>query len=453
MTYPGRRGRPFPRDLTWRQQPMAPQYPQQPFGSIVRSLALDDLRMEAVAFEKKAVIKDCSPVASYSWLNAPEPTLLVPGKPPRWSPLKDPVPLPQDSGKYYRDKNAARFPKHPMEPSIVSLLATQPQARLDKAIDIVACSSTLGNLLRLTRGQDKLFRILVEVVDGTVFLIRRENSPTELIEGIYGFGHTFPENYTTWDEDVRGSDNHQRILRYSFGDLNLLLRFGADGYMIDEAKMSTKAQTSAKTTSMPSSISDLEASLIGAQISTVSSAPQAEVSLKSGGKMVDQSLVFDIKTRSIKKKDQDVLGEEIPRLWVAQIPTFILAYHRNGLFKNEDILVRDVRDDVKTWERDNVQTLSKFAALLHQIVDIAHHAASKKIEICHTRAGTLDIREQLPGCGDALSSSVVAQWQASKEPDVEESDSGEDGGIQWNEDDVDFTACSDACAYCGRCAS
>lgn len=51
--------------------------------------------------------------------------------------------------------------------------------------------------------------MLVEIVDDRVFLIRREreNSPTELIPDIQGFGQLFLENYTTWDSDVRAQSD------------------------------------------------------------------------------------------------------------------------------------------------------------------------------------------------------------------------------------------------------
>lgn len=37
--------------------------------------------------------------------------------------------------------------------------------------------------------------MLVEVIAGTVHLIRRENTPKEQILGVRGYGHTFPEAY------------------------------------------------------------------------------------------------------------------------------------------------------------------------------------------------------------------------------------------------------------------
>lgn len=98
-----------------------------------------------------------------------------------------------------------------MLPAIEAILKQNPDFDT-KGIDIVGCGSTLGNLLRFARNIDKKFRMIVECVGSTVFFIRRENSPTQTIPDVRGYGHTFPEAYTTWDAAVRGSETHQRVI-------------------------------------------------------------------------------------------------------------------------------------------------------------------------------------------------------------------------------------------------
>jgi hypothetical protein len=133
----------------------------------------------------------------------------------------------EDSGQYYRDPNAARYPEHPIAPVVQSVLEKQLKAMIGLSmfnahmhpnfptadIDIVACGSTLGNLLRFARGQDKSFRFAVETISNTVFFIRKENDPREVIPDVRGYGHSFPEANTTWENDVKGSETHQRIIR------------------------------------------------------------------------------------------------------------------------------------------------------------------------------------------------------------------------------------------------
>ena len=118
-----------------------------------------------------------------------------------------------------------------MQPAITTVLKTEKISK-PESIDIFACGSTLGNLLRFARQQDlKPFRMIVEVIDNTVFLIRRENSPREKIQGVRGYGHTMPEAYTTWKKEVKGSISPQRIVQYEFAGLQCLVRFESDGYL------------------------------------------------------------------------------------------------------------------------------------------------------------------------------------------------------------------------------
>ena len=320
------------------------------------------------------------------------------GKPPRWTPLAKATKLPEDSGEYFRDKNAARYPKHPMEPAVLALLATDPTIRT--MLDVIACGSTIGGLLRFVRNQDNPFRILVELVGDTIFLLRRENSPDELIPGIYGYGHTFPEAYTCWDPDVKGSVSHQRLVRYSFGKLQLVVRFEGDGYL---AKTPYSSKISEDATA-----DDLIQGLTVAENISEEVSPETKLNIQRAGEVVGQDFVFDLKTRSIKKMDLDHLAEELPRMWVAQIPNFILAYHTSGVFNN--IEVADVHKDVKEWEKTHNKELSKLAALVHKIIAEVRERPNGKLELRHDRSGTLEFREQLPDAGDVLSTETKGLW-------------------------------------------
>jgi hypothetical protein len=349
--------------------------------------------------------------------------------PPKWTPSRKPTKLPEDSGTYFRDKNAARFPEHPMEPAVVAALTTEPG--LPCTVDIVACGSTLGNLLRFVRGDDKAFRMSLELVHGTTFLIRRENSPKETIRGIRGHGHTFPEANTTWDPDVKGSASHQRVLRYSFGGLGLLVRFESDGYISDTATKRVLPSTgrSSDTTAIPTPdmLSDM---LSSNDISLRTPAGASKLEILKGGSLVSQSAVFDLKTRGAWKRDQDILGEEIPRLWVAQIPKFILAFHHKGVF--DDVQVQDVTGKVKSWERQNAGDLRHLAALLHRLVKLLSERPDGRMEVRHTGSGTLEVYSQLSDVYPALSPGSKALWKTGR--DMANNSGGEVGSGSDEED-------------------
>ena len=223
------------------------------------------------------------------------------GEPPAWTPLLEPVQLQEDAGDYLRDPNAARYPTNPLDPAVWALLVLKPSFPTTE-IDIFACGSTLGNLLRFVRQVDKPFRFTIQKVGNAVFFVRRENKHDERIVGVRGYGHSFPERYTRWSSEVKGSASHQRLIKYNFTGLTCMVRFEGDGYLRDLVPGNEEDDEA------PPSIPKLTA-----------------LSMRSGGRPIPQKAMFDLKTRSVKRILDDVLGEELPRLWLTQIPNFILV--------------------------------------------------------------------------------------------------------------------------------
>ncbi|GME65997.1 Geranylgeranyl pyrophosphate synthetase [Neofusicoccum parvum] len=396
------------------------------------------------------VITDCKYVGSYNWMDVGRtPTILVPGMPPAWTPLEEPKQLEEDAGQYYRDPNAAHYPEYPIEPAARAIFAHDASFSTNEA-DIFACGSTLGNLLRFVRKMDKPFRFTVEVVGNTVFFVRRENSPTEVIPGVRGYGHTFPEAYTTWEENTKGSQSHQRLVKYNFSGLNCIVRSESDGYLKDLDPDPSAHETSSLHPASPM---------------------ETRLELQAGGRLVPQEALFDLKTRSVKRKDRDVLGEEVGRLWVSQTPNFILAYHDRGLF--DDIVVQNIRKDIDKWEAENQDTLRQLAALVRQIAAIAKSRVDGRVEVRRKDIDVLEIREQMSDAPTALPDELKLRWAAAateKPPDSSDdasigdendkqylsSDEDFDRDDPWlgsdDESDRDYTACSaDDCGYCGHC--
>jgi hypothetical protein len=374
--------------------------------------------------------------------------------------------LKEDSGQYFRDPNAAKYPDYPMAPVVHAVVEADPE--FDAAsTDLFACGSTLGNLLRFARGIDKAFRFNIQVVGETVFFIRKENDPKEIIKDVRGFGHTFPEAYTTWEHSVKGSETHQRIIRYEFGGLDCLVRFESDGYIREALAVNDTAP--AKTAVNQD---DLPQAFQGAAISQPPYAtiikPNA-VKIKYGGSTVPQQSIFDLKTRSGRHKRDIDMSEIYPALWIKQIPNFIVAYHDgSGLF--EDIRVQNVKNDVQAWARDNRDGIRRFATLLDNIVDIARSNAIKLLEVYCPGMDRLEIRSQ---CGDsvhALPADLVDRWEKTKtgvvstQGDASDKLEHGDGGIGLDDrhdfdtdpdnssSEPDYTACSaHNCGYCGKC--
>ncbi|KAJ5352886.1 hypothetical protein N7452_001860 [Penicillium brevicompactum] len=397
------------------QRPVIPQAPAPPLGEILVTIQHDDLEeLEDLEGQEldPAQITETKYLTSYNWLGEGSQQIMVPGEPPMWTPLSEPTQLRQDSGQYYWDSNAARHPSYPLEPMIQAILSDKPEFPL-KDVDIIACGSTLGNLLRFARHDHSSFRMLVEVVGNTVFFIRRHNSPTEKIPNVWGYGHSFPEAYTTWSKNMRGCQSHQRVLSYNLAGMSCLVRVEADGYLPDLVPEDLKTEED-PASDAGDTVEDLLSSMQGTTVSgpepaTASSdVENQKIEILKKGRHIPQDGIFDLKTRSAKKIDADILKDEIARLWIKQVPNFIVAYHVRGTFN--DVRVQDVRD-LKKWEEAEKPALIKFAGLLQMVVAFARSAVNGRIEIEHEEGtNVLNLREQAGVANSVLPSSLMSHW-------------------------------------------
>ncbi|KAJ5769987.1 uncharacterized protein N7511_002038 [Penicillium nucicola] len=173
--------------------------------------------------------------------------------------------------------------------------------------------------------------------------------------------------------------------------MKCLIRFEADGYLPDISKSRISEPAHDDMESISASIGEASISDI-----PLSATPHdgGRLCIEKRGRYIPHAAVYDLKTRSINKKGvSDTLGEELARLWIAQIPNFILAYHKFGKF--EDIQVQDVSEKVKQWETDHQSELVKFSRLLQTILSFARSSESGRFEIEREEGGKcLNLREQ-----------------------------------------------------------
>ena len=130
-----------------------------------------------------------------------------------------------------------------MEPIIQAVLTSDPSFNLNK-IDIITDRTNLRRLLQFASGQShKDFEIAVEVVNKTVLFTRLENRPRVYIKPGQpgGYGFRFEKAFTRPPGAVKGSTGHYRIVNYTIGGLNMLLRFEVDGALPHDVNPSSYA--------------------------------------------------------------------------------------------------------------------------------------------------------------------------------------------------------------------
>ena len=287
-------------------------------------------------------------------------------------------------------------------------------------IDIFACGNTLGSLLHAARSQDRTFRFYAEMIGKTVFFVRKENSPKEVIKDVRGYGHTFPEAYTRWKDDVKGSVSHQRIIRYEFGGLKCVVKSESDGYYedlaaesesltFDNGKRDRPSETDVVSTNEikptellfhPStSLEDLE---------MPQDVEAGNLSIVRAGRHIPQCAIFDLKTRMRPREIN--MAEILPRLWMNQTPNFIVAYHDFGVFK--DIRKQDVKSEIRAWEEQHAQDLAKFHALLKRVIEVVQKVGEGVgVEVRRAGTGELEIRELVDVGWRALEGEGRERWK------------------------------------------
>ena len=234
----------------------------------------------------------------------------------------------------------------------------------------------------------------MEYIGSSLFLVRKTDKPGELLEDVRGYGHTFPEAYTQWDRSVKDSASHQRIIKYDFAGLKCFIRSETDGYLpnlVDESNRPPDELGDRQEDS--SDVDQLLTLALGLQAPSGSN----KLVLQHVGEVVPQRAIFDLKTRGLKSKRQDVSVESfLHRLWVNQTPNMILAYHTFGKFEPSDIHILDVRSKVADWETANATMLSKLGGLLHKLIEFAKQDGSLCFEIRRIGSGPLEIWSEVP---------------------------------------------------------
>ncbi|KAI0884331.1 geranylgeranyl pyrophosphate synthetase [Annulohypoxylon maeteangense] len=338
-----------------------------------------------------ASITEVKPLSSYSWIEAPVPTIAVPGIPPRWTPPSGQRRLPKDSGLVYIAQNAARHPSSPIEPLFRALFITQPTFDI-LATDVVTDRNNIRKLMSFvdpssSRNGLEPFVIDVEVTKHTAIFSRMETKTKEIIEPheFKGYGHEFEKAYTT--DDIDGSTGHHRIVSYKFSGLNFIVRHEVDGYVKGHAEASSSGKGRA-TDDISSLMGDLSLSTAASTAKT-SRVEGSKLFIREEGHIVPIESTLEIKTRVAHKPLN--LQEIAPQLWTSQTLKLVRAYHTRGIF--QEPRVEDVSADIRRWEQGNQANLRNLAALIKKIISVTKGYGGRATVKYDAVRGYLVIRE------------------------------------------------------------
>lgn len=373
--------------------------------------------LKEISVPASAFVTDVEHLESYNWIEAPRttPTIAVPGSPDLWSPPKVSFRLRKDTGHIYIAQNAARHPESPLEPLFRALYVAHPSFNIS-AIDVVTDRNNIRKLLgfinpRWNGDKREDFTMHVEVRNNTAIFCRNETKVEEYIDPheFRGYGHSFEENCT--DRQVTGSTGHHRIISYSFGGLNFIVRHETDGY-VGVASAQPKPQPAGSRSPDIDDLSGVLDSLsLSPEISGSGKAKSAttELVIRREGQVVPLPLTLEIKTRVSHRPLQ--FGDVVAQLWISQTPNLVRAYHTKGVF--EVPKVENVADQVKAWESQNQKDLRLLAGLIEKIRDIVKKGGGRAILKYDANGDNLAFHELLGKW--MLPADLYAKWDDSGE--------------------------------------
>ncbi|KAG6111041.1 hypothetical protein E4U13_005088 [Claviceps humidiphila] len=295
-------------------------------------------------------------VSSYSWIDAPTPTIAVPGSPPLWTPSATDVRLPKDFGLYNISENAVRLPRSPMAPIFTATFTTNPSFDV-RPMDVISDRHNIRKLLSFIdpgseRYKNKKFNLKLEVVRNTLLLSRHEKAVTCYFGRniFHGHGHEFEKAYTT--NQIHRSAGHYRIISYCFCGLNFLIRHETDGFVSPNEGLLGQSKSpfpSSSRRAQPTKNTSLQ-----------------NVTVLHKGNIVPLESTLEIKT--CNKRRLLEFRHVASQLWVSQTPQLVRAYYDEGCFSQPQ--VEDVGEEIREWERNNQKNLRILGALIQEIIRV-----------------------------------------------------------------------------------
>lgn len=302
------------------------------------------------------------------------------GAPAVWTPKRLPITLPMELGLYCPQQAAYKQPKYPYEPLYQALGIMDPDINF-KATKLVTNRRCLQMLFEFASGnhfQD--FRIDLHMVHDTLFLTRRTKKGY-FVANAYGntkVGSNFESAFTSSEPGLEDSSSHHRVVRYSLGNLNCVVRFEADA--CHERKENKESETMdqrcvnffssqgeedlrAKCEQLSSPPELLKAAASEKEAVTTDVSPHTSVVL--GGRIVPSSSMAEMKTY---QGEDFYVEKHLPQLWFGRTSNLLVGNHTDGKFRRLETM--NVARQLLRWETTHQEELRKLTWLITELREI-----------------------------------------------------------------------------------
>ncbi|KAM7220348.1 hypothetical protein V8F06_004314 [Rhypophila decipiens] len=191
---------------------------------------VEHLDVDSLVAEKEVGISDKEDLASFNKISDDE--IAVPGCPPRFHPITEPLSVTLDWHNPNLQPSFAKY-THTFEPLLRSIQATNPTFDVFQTADIVSNASNLRKLFHLFWNKKKITeRFDLEWRRETLFLSKWTGDLS--LRSSLGHGTGFEKETCRYAQDdhplLRNSSSHHRVVWYSFGGLDFVIQSEVDGY-------------------------------------------------------------------------------------------------------------------------------------------------------------------------------------------------------------------------------
>ncbi|KAH9849465.1 hypothetical protein C2E23DRAFT_737349 [Lenzites betulinus] len=332
-------------------------------------------------------------VGSYNWVDAPHPTILVPGSPPEWRDCPLPFQVPYDSGLQifdpagYHMRSASKL--IPLFRAVDIAAEDSADAGMDwPAVDFVLDRSSLRKLWRWARPRSKSkrandlqdFRLDLQLGGKKTVLVERWDTRTHqyISAPKGGCRKHFDEVTTVPRGDCQSSNNHNRIVQYDLESLRLVVRYEVDACLSDEedpsdllARLSLSSSSSPPPPSPPHPSTPLPPSTPPPSSNCLSPTithSDTTLTVFRGGTSLTQSSLVEIVTRSAKTIHTQKWPETYTQLFLSQTPRLYVALHQAGTFTDVVKLSRaDPRLEVYAGDERMRRSLRQLVRVLEDV--------------------------------------------------------------------------------------
>ena len=332
-------------------------------------------------------------VASYNWLDEPEPTILVPGKlrrngqqnqvltpfchsgiPPIWDPpVICPALLPDTGGRHV-DQNADRTPGSPLQALIRAVHSCQPTFDFAK-VSIVTDRKPLRCLLGYLLAEPAAFEFGITVIGYTALFTRMEKRTRHYSSkhrSFRDYRSAFEEHYTKVTSSAARTTSHHRVVQYEFAGQTILLRYAADAYL--DRFMHAKGLIGYRPEALVKRHKDT-----GFQGSPLSKTLPTDtpVAVIKGGHFIPHAATLELTTRAQDSQALDSIARKTPDFWISQTLNYHLCFHRETEEGTAHSTIFDrirlipMAELLKHWEETNAENLRGLKHILEEVIKAA----------------------------------------------------------------------------------